>query len=274
MYTQIIVPYDGSDFSARSIPIARQLAIVADAPLKLVAFGITTSHVDNLYEALGAEAERITGVEVDWSVQRVTDVVRAIADQLDEEPGALICMATVGRSHVAPVLGSVAEGVLRETFGPLLLVGPYVQPERFVPGGPIIVCTDGSDTANAILSVAAQWAIALQFEPWVVNVFEADARIDPDLAGDIGPDAIYARHVAQQLERVVERAVPYEVLHHSHPARAITEFAADNSASLIAMATHGAGGVRRLALGSVTMSVVHHALCPVLVDRPPHPASA
>ena len=271
MYTRIIVPFDGSDFSARSIPVARQVAIATDAPLKLVAFGITASEVDDLYDAVSAEVERINDIEVDWSVQRVTNVVGAIADELVEEPGALICMASVGRSHVAPVLGSIAEGVLQETFGPLLLVGPHVQEKRFVTTGPMLVCTDGSDTANAILRVAAQWAIAMPFEPWVINVLESDgARIEGDLVGDIGPDAIYARHVAHELQRDIERTVQYEVLHSNHPARAIAEYAADNSASLIAMATHGASGVRRVVLGSVTMSVVHHAPCPVLVDRPLH----
>jgi nucleotide-binding universal stress UspA family protein len=271
VYTRIIVPFDGSDFSARSIPVAHQLAIATDAPLKIVGFGITASHVDDLYDALGAEAERITDIEVDWSVQRVTNVVRAIADELVEEPGSLICMSSVGRSHVAPVLGSVAEGVLHETFGPLLLVGPHVQEKRFVTAGPMLVCTDGSDTAKAIMPVAAQWAIAMPFDPWVINVFESNrAPIASDVAGDIGPDAVRARHVAHELQREIERTVQYEVLHSNNPARAIADYAADNSASLIAMATHGASGVRRVVLGSVTMSVVHQAPCPVLVDRPPH----
>jgi nucleotide-binding universal stress UspA family protein len=67
------------------------------------------------------------------------------------------------------------------------------------------------------------------------------------------------------MQRDVATTVQYEVLHSSHPARIITEYASDNTASVIAMATHGAGGLRRFALGSTTMSVVHHAPCPVLV---------
>ena len=39
---------------------------------------------------------------------------------------------------------------------------------------------------------------------------------------------------------------------------------------MIAMGTHRRHGVKRMALGSVTMSVVHHAPCPVLaVPRQP-----
>jgi nucleotide-binding universal stress UspA family protein len=269
VYTQIIVPFDGSRFSARSIPIAHRLAIATSTPLKIVGFGITASHVDDLYIALGAEAERITDIEVDWSVQRVASVISAIAAELEEEPGALICMTSVGRSHVAPVLGSIAEGVLQETFGPLLLVGPHVQEQRFAIGGAMVVCTDGSDTAEAILPVAAQWAIAIPFEPLVINVVDpTGAQIEDDAEEDL--DVICARNAAHELQRAIGRAVQYEVLHGNQPARAIAEYADDNSASLIAMATHGTSGVRRVVLGSVAMSVIHHATCPVLVDRPPH----
>jgi hypothetical protein len=43
VYTKIIVPFDGTEFSARSITVARQLAIATAAPIKIVAFGITQS---------------------------------------------------------------------------------------------------------------------------------------------------------------------------------------------------------------------------------------
>ena len=271
MYTRIIVPFDGGDFSARSIPVARQIALATHARLEIVAFALTASHSTDLTVALRHVAGQIDDVQVDWRVQRVENVVTAIAGELNTEPGALICMTSVGRSHSAPVLGSVAEGVLQETFGPLLLVGPQVKQDRFTTTGPMLVCSDGSDTADAILSIAAQWAITMPFEPWVVNVCQPDGtRLPADLAVDVGTDTVYARHIAQKLQRAVGRTVQYEVLHNTHPARAITDFADEKSASMIAMATHGAGGVRRVALGSVTMSVVHHAPCPVLVDRPPH----
>jgi nucleotide-binding universal stress UspA family protein len=271
VYTQIIVPFDGSDFSSRSIPIARQLAKATNASLRIVAFGLTASHVDDLTLAARTEAARITDVDVEWCAERVGNVVQAISDELAKQPGALICMTSVGRPHVAPVLGSVAEGVLKESFGPLLLIGPHVREDQFTLAGPLIVCTDGSDTANAILPVAIQWSIAMPVKPWIINVVEPDAvRISGELAEDIGSEVNYARHVAHLMQRDVATTVQYEVLHSNHPARAISEYASDNTASVIAMATHGAGGLRRFALGSVTMSVVHHAPCPVLVDRPPH----
>ena len=52
-------------------------------------------------------------------------------------------------------------------------------------------------------------------------------------------------------------------------ARQITEVAVRESCDLIMMATHGAGGLDRLLMGSVTDQVVRRATIPVLVLPPP-----
>jgi nucleotide-binding universal stress UspA family protein len=57
------------------------------------------------------------------------------------------------------------------------------------------------------------------------------------------------------------------------PARCIVERARSLPADLIALGTHGAGGVQRLLLGSVAEKVVRTAPCPVLTV-PPHAAAA
>lgn len=51
------------------------------------------------------------------------------------------------------------------------------------------------------------------------------------------------------------------------PARSIIEDAADWKADLIMMGSHGRGFWKRVYLGSVSSSVVHHAPCSVLVVR-------
>ena len=51
------------------------------------------------------------------------------------------------------------------------------------------------------------------------------------------------------------------------PAETIVEVAADRHVSMIAMATHGYGGLRRWALGSVTDKVIQAAPVPVFVVR-------
>jgi nucleotide-binding universal stress UspA family protein len=53
------------------------------------------------------------------------------------------------------------------------------------------------------------------------------------------------------------------------PVAEILECAAEREADLIAMSTHGHGGLTRLILGSVTDKVLRSASVPVLVFRPP-----
>jgi hypothetical protein len=57
-------------------------------------------------------------------------------------------------------------------------------------------------------------------------------------------------------------AVPCDV-----PAEAIIREAAATQSDLVAMTSHGEGGLRRWGLGSVTARVLHLAECPVLVVR-------
>jgi nucleotide-binding universal stress UspA family protein len=271
MYTKIVVPFAGGDFSARSITVGRQLARLMNSPMEVVSFALTASHADDLRAAVREEVSAITDVDVTWQVRKVSNVVLEIASVLAEDPGALICMCSVGRSHSAPVLGSVAEGVLKETFGPLLLVGPRARVDAFVPDGAMVVCTDGSAAANEILPIAAQWAISLPLEPWVINVQDPDMRNPAgELQSDVGTEAIGAWRVAHSLQPQIGRTVQHEVLHDSNVARAIADFAEEQKATMIAMSTHGATGLRRVALGSVSMAVVHRASCPVLVHRAPH----
>ncbi len=51
------------------------------------------------------------------------------------------------------------------------------------------------------------------------------------------------------------------------PAHVILELARERHVDLIAMTTHGRGGLLRLALGSVADEVLHNAICPVLLVR-------
>jgi nucleotide-binding universal stress UspA family protein len=271
VYTQIIVPFDGGEFSAGAINVGRRLAELMNAPMRIIAFASNKSSADALTAVVQRELDSLTDIQVAWSVRITGNAVDALAAEWSKYPGALVCMRSVGRSRMAPVLGSFAEGVLYNMYGPVLLVGPHARTDEFRPEGAMVVCSDGSDTAEKILPIAAQWAITLPLEPWIVNVSDPAGRwIDAELRGDLATDVTLAGHVAREFEEQIGRAVQHEALHSAHPARAIAAFAEDQKATLIAMSTHGASGIRRVALGSVTMAVVHCAPCPVLVYRPPH----
>ena len=51
------------------------------------------------------------------------------------------------------------------------------------------------------------------------------------------------------------------------PARAIFDLAEESGASLVAMTTHGRGGLTRMFYGSVAEDVLRNSTIPVLVQR-------
>jgi nucleotide-binding universal stress UspA family protein len=63
-------------------------------------------------------------------------------------------------------------------------------------------------------------------------------------------------------------AAETRILRHPHPARAILESAVASGVDLIAMETHGHGGLTRVLMGSVTDKVVRGSPVPVLAHCP------
>jgi nucleotide-binding universal stress UspA family protein len=271
MYSQILVPLDGSDFSARACTVAARVAERSDAPIRLLAFAADLAQRDDLERDLAERAGLLkeqTTVPVDYRtvVDATSDPAAAIVAEVDREPGSLVCMSSVGRSRLEPVLGSVAEAVLRDVSTPVLLVGPTVDVAHFVLRGDIEVPVDGSKHSEAVLPIAASWSIVYGLGVRVVTV----APGDPDHRVDrleSWMETGYVRHVAERIRRDTERRADFDVLHGDDVGERLVDDAGRYS-SLVAMATHGRSGVRRVAAGSVTMHVVHHATVPVLAYRP------
>src|SRR5262245_13187537 len=78
---------------------------------------------------------------------------------------------------------------------------------------------------------------------------------------------IYLRRIAARL-REQGLHVRTRLIAARHVAEAILEEAKIQGSNLIALATHGRGGIQRLLLGSVADMLVRLAACPVLVYRP------
>jgi len=117
------------------------------------------------------------------------------------------------------------------------------------------------------MPVATDWCGAFGLDPWLTTVVEPNGTLD-DLPGiSDAAEANYVRTLSNQLaERGLD--VGWEVLHDRHPAEAIVGLAGSLPASVVALATHGATGLHRAALGSVASRVVHAGPSPVLVLRP------
>lgn len=258
----LLVPLDGSDFSERALPVAREIARRVDGRLLLM-----TTHWDSPEEQRRtAYLEDLAGAAPDVPTEIVSvdehPSAHAIEYVLSESANQIVCMASHGRGRLGwAVLGSVAEAVVHDSRRPMLVVGrncrddwPTVMRDlRYT-----LVCVDGSTIDDPIVPVALQWAQALALDVQVVTV------IHPlDLGGPDAPDHV-VNEIAHRFSAagVDARAV---VLDGAHAAGVIADYASEVPAALVVMNTHARGGLARVALGSVAIATVGFAECPVLL---------
>jgi nucleotide-binding universal stress UspA family protein len=218
-------------------------------------------------------------------------VVEGICDQVGENGIDLVVMTTHGRSPVGRFwLGSVADRLLRQLSVPLLLVhpsstAPDLAADRVLKH--VFIPLDGSDLAERILTPAATLGGLMHSDYTLLRVVKpvhptlpyTEALSISVMAGEI-LDQIeklqgQVRQEAQSyLRRATERLrtrsidVRTRVAVDEHTAAAILHEAGACGADLIALETHGRGGLSRLFLGSVADKVVRGSSIPVLVHHP------
>ena len=145
----------------------------------------------------------------------------------------------------------------------------------------ILIATDGSTFSQQAIEKACDLAKRMEDVSFrVISVYEAQVPMAAE------PFAISAEYY-QQLDdlarrratesaqegadliktRVRESTDVIPMIELGVPARAIVEAAEDWGADLVVVGSHGYGFWGRLALGSVSDAVVHHAPCSVLVVR-------
>jgi nucleotide-binding universal stress UspA family protein len=214
----------------------------------------------------------------------------ALAEHVRESGADLVVMTTHDRGRLERLLlGSVAESLMRRISVPVLLVradedAPVA--ERPPALGRLLIPLDGSEFASAVVPHAATLAGLTRAEVTLLSVVDPVLAAASKAVGE--PDApLTAHHATDEVEGetvlgsvVLERTaqplrtrgltVNTAVLTDRRPAHAIVEYAARHAADLIAMTTHGRGGVRRLFAGSVADAVLRAAPTPVLMYRPPH----
>ena len=144
MFQRIVVPLDGSELAEKALPVAEELARLADAPLHLVrvvdltrlerygAYGLAVEYAG--FELVAGEERRVateylaqTAAELSGRGRTVTtEVVDGTAPRAIvalTKPGDAVVMASHGRTGPARwFLGSVAEEVVRHAAVPVLLV--------------------------------------------------------------------------------------------------------------------------------------------------------
>lgn len=141
----------------------------------------------------------------------------------------------------------------------------------------ILVPTDGSPIAQAAVDKAidlardakATVAILTVIEPF--HLFSVDSKQLSSNPEDYG--RLAQKQASQLLAAASAKALDKGVVcdciavEDDEVAAAIIRVARENGCDLIAIASHGRGGVTSLLLGSVTLKVLSHSRIPVLVYR-------
>ncbi|MFD5462179.1 universal stress protein [Kitasatospora sp. NPDC127059] len=153
------------------------------------------------------------------------------------------------------------------------------------PAGPVVVGTDGSEPAHRAVLFALREAQVRGVPVRAVRAY-GSGRADPsDLGTPSWPRTsgalpthlhdVVAREVTDSVEelrrQVGEPFVEVEVhCERGRPAQVLLD--ASQDAGLLVVGTRGAGAWGRLALGSTSTEVVHHAHVPVVVVPGESPA--
>jgi nucleotide-binding universal stress UspA family protein len=267
MFQKLIVPVDGSAASFTAAPVAARMAAAVGGSIEVITVVDRLADVALAGDSLERGLTEYTAL--DASVERHTlagdSVAEVIARRLEATPGGMIAMSSHGHGRSGAVLGSTCDAVLREVFGPVIVIGPNVDDSAGRLDGAYVVPLDGSKLADGVLPIVAAWTTEFGGMPWVIEV----GKEWPMHAGDDVVDSSFVSVRASELRRQTGHEVQFEVLHHGHAGRSITEFAREMDVSLIFLATHGRTGLARLRSGSVAAEVVRHAPCPVVLFRPP-----
>jgi nucleotide-binding universal stress UspA family protein len=287
-FHSILVPLDGSRLAEQALPTAIALAERTKAKVR---FALV--HPEH-YPPLLIEPARVYLKQLTLrfrgqlgrslsSIVLVGPVAPSLARHAREIGADLVVMTTHGRSGVSRAwLGSVTDQLIRMLEVPVLVVR---APDPDAEANPmsfsrILVPLDGSALAETVLEPAAALAQLCQATIGLVQVVQpvflaAEPALPYPAAYDDELTALernaaeeYLRRVGHRLQNVGVDTSEAAVLGSGPTAESILELARPDQVGLVALATHGWGGLRRLMLGSVADKLVRSAAVPVLVVPP------
>lgn len=303
-YRSILVPLDGSRLSEQALPLAVAIAERARAKLRLVLVHrrptVPLSATQRrLYGSLGLAARKPEMAYLKALTDQIKSqsaslavlfrtlegaVASALRHYIRDSRSDLVVMTSRGQAGLRRLwFGSVADAMIRGSTVPVLLVRPEQDPSRQAPLqnlGKILVPLDGSALAERILGPAKQLASLAGAELMLVEVIQPLAAVlesqsVPPSRFDAELTTLKRKEATDYLSRLAEECLKagvkatYSAPLGTHAADTLLRLAESPKVGLIAIATHGRTGVRRLAIGSVADKVVRAAPRPTLVYRPP-----
>ncbi|HEU4977004.1 MAG TPA: universal stress protein [Baekduia sp.] len=280
MFTNVIAAVDGFDGGRDAVALA---AALTSGRLTLVGVhpedphrtrasleGFWRAQHDDLLRALEIERDR-SAPGADVVIVGDTSPARALHRVAEEREADLLVLGSAHHGAAGRITaGDVGRAVLHGAPCPVAIAPKRLRRAELAT---VAVAVDGSPESRAALEVAARLVHERGAELRVLVAWEEpSALIAVGTATAMELVAIEEEHrdAAEELLRQTLTALPEaggEVL-RGHPGPAIA--AACEGADLLVVGSRGWGPARRLALGSTSDFLVHHAPCAVLVV--PRPA--
>ncbi|MEO7823336.1 MAG: universal stress protein [Gemmatimonadaceae bacterium] len=297
MYKTIMVPTDCSGFDREAIRVALRLADRSSAVLHLVRVRTNNEFIgtgltpDGIEIALLGDRDstlsELNAVATECRNSGNSDVVSsleegpvpdALAGYASRNDISLIVISSHSRGGFSRFsLGSVTDSLIRHTTIPVLVVkspASYLNPQVRDAFRRIVVPLDGSPLAERILPAVVGLAGLEDAEITLLNVQsltnaavrsarQAVAWTDASFAATQG----YLRLIAERL-RGSGLTATCEIVVGDNVAEEIAAYAARERADLIAIATHGRGGLSRMLRGSIADLVTRSAKTSIFALHP------
>lgn len=295
MFRRLLVPLDGSPFAASVVPLSLDLASRTDGEVRFVVVtppppvsdGSVTvlnpslapsmhlenrRYLDDLLAREGGKGVKLSSELLDGPV------VDMLADAIRAHGSDLVVLATHGRGGFSRFwLGSIATGLIRQSPAPLLLLRPG-EGELLLPLRPkrVLIPVDGSGFGDAISQDALTFGGTGDVEYHVVQVITpvpvvlsaALPERDRKIFGEREAAAVdYLATVKEWFDARGATCVT-SILVAENVSEEIMAYADREECDLIAMGTHGRGGVGRLLIGSVADKVIRGSRVPMLLRGP------
>jgi nucleotide-binding universal stress UspA family protein len=288
MKKPVVVGVDGSQAGLAAAHYAASMAIRHQTELKLIyvhqsyfygwgpvplapSFALADAEARQLAkESLAHAAAEIDASHPGVSVetQLLDGLPAPVLIDLSQEATATVVGSRGIGGFEELLLGSVSAQVASHGHGTVVVVRPAAD-----PGGPVLVCYDGSKASVAALHFAAAEAMSRNVRLVVTNVYwpkpwgvGPKPQEDPAVTAEREAEELIKQGLAQLLEAHPQLTGEAKLIQSLNVEKSLVE--ESGKASLTVVGCRGRGGFAGLLLGSVSRTLVHHGAGPVAVIHP------
>jgi nucleotide-binding universal stress UspA family protein len=189
MLQTIVVPLDGSPFSARAVPAAMTIGRAGKASLRLVGIARSDAETKPLCHHLKEAAQLVAPDGPPAEVDLIVDEDPGAAlQEIAAVPGTVLCFASHDHLPIpTAIMHHVGSALIEHADHPYIVVGAGIDGAIPLTSHDIVVAVDGVEAPEPLLAVAAAWSRHLQAPLRVVTVYEP-------VPADIRKPDHYTRH--------------------------------------------------------------------------------